>query len=69
MYGQMLRKGVHCIEENVQYQTAQDGPSKRQERQANASHTDSVMAMCPLSSFGERILLSASADGVVKAWK
>ena len=65
----MLSAGVHCIEESVQYQSLANGSSKLQERQAAASHADSIMDMSLLSSFGERILLSASADGIVKAWK
>ena len=37
--------------------------------QAAVSHADSVVHMCALHSFGERLLLSGSADGIVKAWK
>lgn len=65
----MLNNGVHSIEESVQYQTLSKGPSKLQERQAAASHADSILDMKFLSSFGERYLLSASADGIIKAWK
>ena len=65
----MLNGGMHCIEESVQYQAITDKPSKLQERQATSSHADSILDMTALSSFGERTLLSASADGIVKAWK
>lgn len=68
-YGQMLSGGIHSIEESVQYQTIPNGLSKLQERQAAASHADSILDLKFLSSFGERYLLSASADGIVKAWK
>ncbi len=65
----MLSSGMHCIEENVQYQAVTGKPSKLQERQAASSHADSILDMTNLSSFGERMLLSASADGIIKAWK
>lgn len=65
----MLSTGVRTIEESLQYQSLTNGVSKSQERQAAASHADSILDMKFLSSFGERYLLSASADGIVKAWK
>lgn len=68
-YGQKLSGGVHCIEESAQYQDAEQGLSKLQQRQRSASHTDSILDLTCLPSFGERILLTAGADGLVKAWK
>jgi len=78
-YGQRLANGRHYVEEQLLFQQPEKapvGPSERRkqqtlatERQAAVSHADSVLHMSALHNFGERLLLSASANGVVKAWK
>lgn len=77
-YGQRLANGRHYIEEQLLSEKPDSGakPSERvkqqalaTDRQAAVSHADSILHMSALHNFGERLLLSASADGVVKAWK
>lgn len=72
-YGQRLAAGIHVIEEVPITQGVEGdgrgGNSSSEERRAAISHTDAVLHMTELHSFGERLLLSGGADGVVKAWK
>lgn len=45
-----------------------EGVQGQLDRQAALCHRDSVVALAALD-LGERLLLSGSLDGVVKAWK
>lgn len=43
--------------------------SRMTQRRAAVSHADTVLDLCELNLPGDKILLSGSADGIVKAWK
>ena len=70
-YGQRLANNMHVVEE-LPIMRASEEPAadaRAQERRASVSHADSILHLSALENLGERILLSAGADGVVKAWK
>lgn len=68
-YGQRLAGSRHIIEERQFQQSCEKPHTVSQERRDAVSHGDSILHLKMLQTSGERLLLSASADGVVKAWK
>lgn len=64
MYGQRLAGSQHIIEEQISTQLGTtSGP------QNSVGHSDTIRHLALLQSSGERLLLSGSSDGKIKAWK
>ena len=66
-------RGVQVLQQRLRPSTAAGGPaahSAAQRRQDVEAHSDVITAIAalPLASW-ERLLFSASRDGMVKAWR
>ena len=70
-YGQRLANTMPVVEELPVMRASEEpaADARAQERRASVSPADSILHLSALQNLGERILLSAGADGVVKAWK
>ena len=72
-YSTTNHAGVQVVRENSLMtpidSDAHSTAYKSLQRRVTNSHADSILDLCSLQLSGDRMLLSASADGTVKAWK